>query len=191
MSTGSGDAGRARRRTAARALLALLTAMATLATAAAHPGLPPVRLSDLPASWRDDLGQAFDLHSLQGRTVVLTMAYATCHRVCPLTIRDLQRLQQDFERRGLKAEFIVVGYDPDADDPAAWHQYRRSRHLSRANWHFLVGTRADVQRIARQLGFEFWKMDEHVIHDSRIVRFDEHGTLIATDAAAGLQFTQR
>lgn len=191
MSTGSGDAGRARRRAAARALLVLLTAMATLATAAAHPGLPPVRLSDLPASWRDDLGGPFDLHALQGRAVVLTMAYATCHRVCPLTIRDLQRLQQDFDRRGLSAEFIVVGYDPDADDPAAWHQYRRSRHLSRANWHFLVGTRADVQRIARQLGFEFWKMDEHVIHDSRIVRFDEHGTLIATDAAAGLQFTQR
>lgn len=191
MSTGSGDAGRARRRAAARALLALLTAMATLATAAAHPGLPPVRLSDLPASWRDDSGGPFDLHSLQGRAVVLTMAYATCHRVCPVTIRDLQRLQQDFDRRGLSAEFIVVGYDPDADDPAAWHQYRRSRHLTRANWHFLVGTRADVQRIARQLGFEFWKMDEHVIHDSRIVRFDEHGTLIATDAAAGLQFTQR
>lgn len=191
MSTGSGDAGRARRRATARALLVLLTAMATLATAAAHPGLPPVRLSDLPAGWRDDLGGPFDLHALQGRAVVLTMAYATCHRVCPLTIRDLQRLQQDFDRRGLSAEFIVVGYDPDADDPAAWHQYRRSRHLSRANWHFLVGTRADVQRIARQLGFEFWKMDEHVIHDSRIVRFDEHGTLIATDAAAGLQFTQR
>jgi cytochrome oxidase Cu insertion factor (SCO1/SenC/PrrC family) len=150
-----------------------------------------MRLGDLPASWRDDLGRAFDLHAMQGRAVVLTMAYATCHRVCPVTIRDLQQLQQDFDRRGLRAEFIVVGYDPDADDPAAWHQYRRTRHLTRENWHFLVGTPADVQRIARQLGFEFWKMDEHVIHDSRIVRFDEHGTLIATDAAAGLRFTLR
>lgn len=190
MSTGSVDAGRASPRRS-RALLALLTAMATLATGAAHPALPPVRLSDLPASWRDDLGRAFDLHALQGRAVVLTMAYATCHRVCPLTIRELERLQQDMDRRGRDAQFVVVGYDPEADDPAAWHQYRRSRHLTRDNWHFLVGTRADVQRLARQLGFEFWKMDEHVIHDSRIVRFDERGTLIATDAAAGLQFSQR
>jgi cytochrome oxidase Cu insertion factor (SCO1/SenC/PrrC family) len=191
MCTGSADPRRAPTRAAGCALLALLAAVATVAAADAHADLPPVRLSDLPASWRDDLGQVFDLHTMQGRAVVLTMAYATCHRVCPVTIRDLQRLQQDFDRRGLTAEFIVVGYDPDADDPAAWHQYRRTRHLTRDNWHFLVGTRADVQRIARQLGFDFWKMDEHVIHDSRIVRFDEHGTLIATYGPAGLQFTQR
>jgi cytochrome oxidase Cu insertion factor (SCO1/SenC/PrrC family) len=191
MCTGPVEARSAPRRAAARTLFALLAAVVTVAAAAAHPDLPPVHLSDLPASWRDDLGQPFDLHSVQGRAVVLTMAYATCHRVCPLTIRDLQRLQQDFDRRGLRVEFIVVGYDPDADDSAAWHQYRRTRHLTRDNWHFLVGTRADVQRIARQLGFEFWKIDEHVVHDSRIVRFDEHGTLIATDAASELQFTQR
>lgn len=191
MHTGSVGVRRAPRRAAGRAWLAALATVAGVAAAATHTDLPPVRLSDLPAMWRDDLGQTFDLHSLQGRTVVLTMAYATCHRVCPVTIRDLQQLQQDFDRRGLEAEFIVVGYDPDADDPAAWHQYRRSRHLTRDNWHFLVGTRADVQRIARQLGFEFWKMDEHVIHDSRIVRFDERGALIVTTAAAGPQFTQR
>lgn len=186
MCTGSVNPRRAPPRAAGRALLALLAAVATVAAAAAHPDLPPVRLGDLPASWRDDLGQPFDLRSMQGRAVVLTMAYATCHRVCPVTIRDLQRLQQDSDRRGLRVEFIVVGYDPEADDPAAWHQYRRTRHLTRDNWHFLVGTRADVQRIARQLGFEFWKMDEHVIHDSRIVRFDERGTLIATYGPAGL-----
>ena len=191
MHTGPVEARRTPRRAAGRAWLAPLALLAGLAAAATHTDLPPVRLSDLPAMWRDDLSQAFDLHLLQGRPVVLTMAYATCHRVCPVTMRDLQQLQLDFDRRGLKAEFIVVGYDPDADDPAAWHQYRRSRHLTRANWHFLVGTRADVERIARQLGFEFWKMDDHVIHDSRIVRFDERGALIATDAAAGLQFTQR
>ncbi len=191
MHTGSVGARRAPRRAAGRVLLAVLATLVSVAAAATHTDLPPVRLGDLPARWRDDLGQAFDLHSLQGRTVVLTMAYATCHRVCPVTIRDLQQLQQDFDRLGLEAEFIVVGYDPDADDPAAWHQYRRSRHLTRDNWHFLVGTRADVQRIARQLGFEFWKMDEHVIHDSRIVRFDERGALIVTTAAAGPQFTQR
>jgi protein SCO1/2 len=191
MQTGSVDARSAPRRSAGRASLTLLAALAAVANAAAQPDLAPVRLGDLPASWRDDLGRPFDLRSMQGRAVVLTMAYATCHRVCPVTIHGLEQLQQDLDQRGLRAEFVVVGYDPEADDPAAWHQYRRTRHLTRDNWHFLVGTPADVQHIARQLGFEFWKMDEHVIHDSRVVRFDEHGALIATDAAAGLQFTQR
>lgn len=192
MHQASVDARHAPRRARGPALLVLLGAVAAVAAAAPQQAdIPPVRVGDLPSSWRDDLGRAFDLHSLQGRAVVLTMAYATCHRVCPVTIRNLQELQRDFDRRGVRAEFIVVGYDPDTDDPAAWHQYRRTRHLTRDNWHFLVGTRADVERIAHQLGFAFWKMDEHVIHDSRIVYFDEHGALIATDAAAGLQFTQR
>ncbi|MGH8268185.1 MAG: SCO family protein [Steroidobacteraceae bacterium] len=174
-------------------MLVLLTVLATLPGGAARAAdAPPgTRLGELPSSWRDDRGQAFDLRSLQGQAVVLTMAYATCHRVCPLTIGHLEQLQRDFDRRGRSAQFLVIGYDPDSDDPATWHQYRQTRHLTRDNWHFLVGTRADIERVARQLGFQFWKMDQHVIHDSRIVFFDEHGVLIATDAAAGLQFTQR
>jgi protein SCO1 len=180
------------RRAAGGALPALLAALAAVGAAAPQPAaLPGVRLTDLPPSWRDDSGRAFELRSLQGRAVVVTMAYANCHRVCPITFRNLEQLQHDFDRRGIRADFVVVGYDPDTDDPAAWHQYRRTRHLTRDNWHFLVGTRSDVERFARQLGFEFWKMDEHVIHDSRIVYFDEHGVLVATGAAAGLQFTQR
>ncbi|MGH8306431.1 MAG: hypothetical protein ACRETG_12565, partial [Steroidobacteraceae bacterium] len=38
---------------------------------------------------------------------------------------------------------------------------------------------ADIERVARQLGFGFWTMDEHVIHDLRIVHFDDYGVRIA------------
>jgi len=144
------------------------------------------RLTELPAAWLDDRGQPFDLRSMYGHTVVLSMAYATCHRVCPLTIDYLRRLQNEFDSRGVHAEFLVIGYDPDADDVAAWRQYRRTRHLTRSNWHFLVGARADVEQVARQLGFEFWKMDQHVIHDARVVRFDQRGVLVSSDTVSGL-----
>ena len=160
-------------------LVLLATAWSTSVPAAA------LRLSQLPSAWVDDRGQSFDLRSLQGHAVVLTMAYATCHRVCPTTMSRLQRMQQDFDRRGSSVEILVIGYDPDSDDAAAWHQYRRSRHLTRDNWHFLVGTRTAVQQIARQLGFDFWKYDQHVMHGSRIVAFDEHGSLLNADGQAG------
>jgi cytochrome oxidase Cu insertion factor (SCO1/SenC/PrrC family) len=135
------------------------------------------RLDELPATWRDDRGQPFDLRSLQGQIVVLTMAYASCHRVCPLTMDRLRKLQRDFDERGTRAAFVIVGYDPEADDPAAWRQYRQTRHLTRENWHFLVGSRAAVVQTARQLGFEFWQYDQHVMHDSRIIYFNEQGVL--------------
>jgi len=148
-------------------------------------------LAELPRAWLDDRGQPFDLRTLQGHAVVLTMAYATCHRVCPMTMRRLQQMQRDFDRRGASAEFLVIGYDPDRDDAAAWHQYRETRHLTRSNWHFLIGPRAAVEQTARQLGFEFWKYDAHVMHDTRVLYFDEHGTLLETREAAGYETTLR
>ena len=179
-------------RSADRALIALLLLIVAL------PGVWPTpanasaaRLAELPPTWRDDRGQLFDLRILQGHAVVLTMAYTTCHRVCPLTMHRLQQLQRDLDRRGTTAEFLVIGYDPDNDDAATWHQYRESRHLTRSNWHFLVGTHAAVEQTARQLGFEFWKMDQHVVHDSRILSFDEQGTVVGSAEATELESTQR
>ena len=171
---------------------------ALLLVIVALPGVWPTRvcasatqLAELPPAWHDDRGQPFDLRTLQGHVVVLTMAYATCHRVCPITMRRLQQMQRDFDRRGTSAEFLVIGYDPDRDDAPAWHQYRETRHLTRSNWHFLIGTRAAVEQTARQLGFGFWKYDEHVMHDTRVLYFDEHGTLVETREAAGYEATLR
>jgi cytochrome oxidase Cu insertion factor (SCO1/SenC/PrrC family) len=144
-------------------------------------GASATRLQSLPASWVDDRGQPFDLHSLDGRQVVLTMAYATCHRLCPITMKRLQQVQREYDRHSQRAEFVVIGYDPDTDDAAAWHQYRLTRHLTRDNWHFLVGKRAAVEQLARQLGFPFWKYDEHVMHELRVVFFDEHGLLVGSE----------
>jgi cytochrome oxidase Cu insertion factor (SCO1/SenC/PrrC family) len=136
-----------------------------------------VRLAILPQTWLDDSGKALSLADFVGQRVVLTMAYANCHRVCPMTIEQLKHLQGALDAKGESAAFIVVGYDPASEDPASWRQYRRSHHLVRANWHFLTGSVADTERLARCLHFELWKYDEHVIHDSRVLIFDTHGLL--------------
>jgi protein SCO1/2 len=131
----------------------------------------------LPQNWRDDSGQPISLAALSGQRVVLTMAYANCHRICPMTIGDLQRIQAALDERGDRAQFVIVGYDPANEDPATWRQYRRSHHLPRPNWHFLTGSVEDTSRLARQLHFELWKYDEHVMHESRVLVFDAHGLL--------------
>ncbi len=165
---------------------------------AAVPGVWPTaawasttRLAEIASVWRDDRGQPFDLRALQGRPVVLTMAYASCHRVCPMTLNRLEQIQRDLDRIGATAEFLVFGYNPDGDDPAAWHQYRETRHLDRGNWHFLTGTRATVEQMARQLGFKFWRDGDHVMHDSRILYFDQSGTATGIVEVPELAATRR
>jgi protein SCO1/2 len=151
--------------------------LAPVASLGAAPG--GARLADLPQRWRDDDGRELVLSRLTGQRVVLTMAYASCHRTCPLTITALEAMQQRLDQRGEQVHFVIVGYDPVNDDPAAWHQYRRHRHLDRSNWHFLTGSPDSTARLARALGFDFWMYDEHVMHGSRVLVFDAAGTAAA------------
>ena len=136
-------------------------------------------LEQLPQSWLDDQGRDTSLAEFRGRRIVFTMAYASCRRVCPMTMAHLQELQSEIDAGGQSAEFVIVGYDPAVDDPQAWHQYRHSRGLLRDNWHFLTGTRTSTEQLAHRLGFPFWKYDRHVMHEYRIVVVDEHGKLAA------------
>jgi protein SCO1/2 len=134
-------------------------------------------LEQLPQDWLDDQGRDINLAEFRGRRIYFTMAYATCRRVCPMTMAHLQELQSEIEASGQSAEFVIIGYDPAVDDPQAWHQYRRSRGLLRDNWHFLTGTPTTAEQLAHRLGFPFWKYDRHVMHEYRIVIVDEQGKL--------------
>jgi cytochrome oxidase Cu insertion factor (SCO1/SenC/PrrC family) len=134
-----------------------------------------VALDRLPPSWHDDRGDTLRLQSLSGQRVFLTMAYTSCHRICPMTMARLAELQRDLDARGISAEFLIVSYDPANDDSAAWRRYRARYGLLRENWHFLSGSAADTQRLARELGFEYWRDGDHVMHDFRIVALGSDG----------------
>lgn len=162
------------KRPAALVCAALLTAGSARAA-----GIGGSRLDQLPQHWLDEQGQTLEFTNLIGHRVFMSMAYTRCHNVCPTTLGQLQRMQAAVDARGEQASFVVIGYDADNDDPASWRLYRASRRLARDNWHFLTGTRQAVQRLASQLGFDFWTYDTHVMHDSRIVIFDSQGVFSA------------
>ena len=166
----------------ARAALSCALILGVLLAGPCFPDTGAARkslLEQLPQSWLDDQGRDTGLAEFRGRRVYITMAYATCRRVCPMTMEHLQALQSETDASGQPAEFVIIGYDPVVDDPQAWHQYRRSRGLLRDNWHFLTGTPKTVEQLAHRLGFTFWKYDRHVMHEYRIVVVDEHGKLAA------------
>ena len=160
-------------------LLALALTPALPFPSAAGESIPPsdaaVLLDRLPPSWRSDRGDMLRLSTLHGQRVFLTMAYTSCHLVCPTTMTRLEQVQRELDIRGLSAAFIIVSYDPANDDAAAWRRYRASHGLLRDNWHFLSGTPADTERLARMLGFEFWRDGDHVMHDFRIVALGGDG----------------
>jgi len=154
---------------------AWLCAAVLMACGASASSGSVTRLDQLPQQWRDDRGAALALTGLLGQRVVISMAYTRCHTQCPATIAQLQRMQSALDARGEQASFVIVGYDPDGDDPASWHQYRINHRLERNNWYFLTGSLQQTRQLARQLGFDFWTYDTHVMHHSRLVIFDAQG----------------
>ena len=153
-------------------IFAAMTLLARVCSAQAS-----VRLDLLPQSWLDDQGHALKLAELRGQRVILTMAYASCHYICPMTIEGLKRVQAALDARGELASIVVVGYDPQHDKPRTWRDYRLIHRLNRDNWHFLSGSPQATEQLAHQLGFDFWRYDEHVMHDAHAIVFDADGVL--------------
>lgn len=135
-------------------------------------------LYDWPDAWVDDHQAGVRLGDFRGREVVMTMAYSSCGRICAVTLRSMEDIQQRADEQHRAVEFVIVGYNPDLDTPRAWANYRRSRHLQRDNWHFLSGSSESTHRLARYLGIDYWLYEEHVMHDFKIVRLDAHGDIV-------------
>lgn len=130
---------------------------------------------DLPYVWVSDSGEHLRLDAWRGSPVVITMAYSSCGRVCVATLHKLEELQTVADSEGRAVQFVVVGYNPLLDTPAAWSNYRRKHKLERTNWHFLTGTPDDTHSLAQTLGIDYWLYEEHVMHDFRIVLLDRDG----------------
>ncbi len=184
------DAGlRKGRRTVTGIAAAGLLLVVSLHAAAAVDG-PSSPLAAARFAWRDDSGRSFDLAGLSTRPLILTMAFTRCKYVCPMAVRHLQEMQQQFDALGQSAEFVIVGYADAYDDPPSWHRYRRRHDLRRPNWHFLTATSSDSEKFARSFGFASWKYDEHVMHELRILIFDRDGTVRVWNGGADAPMSQ-
>ena len=154
----------------------LALAGASLGPAAAQPA--PADLYRHAGGWLDDQAQPWRLEALRGHHTVLTLAYGACRRICSTSLRVMENLQKLADERRQPLDFVVIGLDPAEDKPADWAEWRRDRRLTRANWHFLWGDEAATRAIARQLGVKVWRVDQHLMHDYKIVLLSPQGQVL-------------
>jgi len=167
----------------ARTLLLVLVAVLTATTAAAFPrtpqqgipaGVPPeleqVGVDEhldqpipLDAAFRDHTGKPVKLGDyFDGkRPVILNFAYHSCPVLCPLVLNQVET--------GLKGvgwtmgrEYTVVTISVDPNDSLEKASARRAGLLadydragSDAGWHFLVGDQANIDKVAKAVGFRY------------------------------------
>lgn len=131
---------------------------------------------DDPARWTDELGEASTLGRWRGRPMIISMGYPTCRKVCATTTLVFKEIQKVLDARGKEAEFVLISFDEKAT-PGDWLEFRKRRKLERRNWHFLIGSSQDAQRLSRLIGVEYWYDLSHAtyLHDFRILVLDANG----------------
>lgn len=116
--------------------------------------------ADLP--FVDETGRRVVLGDYFGkRPVVLALAYYECPMLCTQVLSGmtagLKGLQFD---AGQQFEVVVVSIDPGegpglAAQKKAQHVAHYDRPQTAEAWHFLTGRKADIDRLARTVGFSY------------------------------------
>jgi len=143
----------------------------------------PSRLADIgpapPTILLDSSGKLFDVASLKGKAVVVSFVYTTCNGACPATTQSLGRIQKALERAklwGRTVEFVSISLDPERDSPDVLKRYAQLFKADLASWHFLTGSRSEVQSVIAAWGMWARIGPAGVLdHPSRIFLLDPRG----------------
>ncbi|HTN93517.1 MAG TPA: SCO family protein [Gallionella sp.] len=157
-------------------LTATVLAVAAFASFPAWPA--PVSIYDVPYNFINDSNETVHLSKWRGKPIILTMEYSECRFMCTTTFYKMKAVQAAADKKKMNIDFVVVSLDPKNETPQTWHQYRISSDLDRSNWHLLIGSEANTQHLADLLGIRYWYMDEHILHDFKIVRLNAKGEIV-------------
>jgi len=131
------------------------TACCPRVSTATNSPLPDLSIYQLESKWTADTGAAFQLASLRGRPVIITLFFAQCAYACPILVNDMLELAAALPPVArTNTGFVLVSFDSERDTSAALAEYRRA-HAIPGDWTLLRGEPEDVLELAMLLGVKF------------------------------------
>ena len=128
---------------------------------------------------RDIDGQSFELDTLRGKPLVISMIYTSCHHVCPTITRNLgSAVEIASEALGDDSfTVITVGFDWAVDTPDRMRLYASERRSDTSNWHFLAGDAESITALAEDIGFLFYESAKGFDHLTQTTVLDANGVV--------------
>jgi protein SCO1/2 len=148
------------------------------------PGATPLAsesVYQLEGSWTAAPDRSMPLAALRGKPVVLLLFYGTCQSVCPILVRDVQRIEAALapEERDA-ARFVLVTFDPEVDTPERLAAYARDHELAGERWTLLHGSPEQVRELAAVVGVRYRPSGGgQYAHTQRITLLDREGRVAA------------
>jgi protein SCO1/2 len=168
------------------ALMALAALAAAPAFAAGDAALPANSIYRLPATLTDQDGRSFELASLRGHPVLVSMFYSSCQMVCPMifeTVHATLKALPAADRADLR--MLMVSFDPARDSVAVLKDTAAKRNCD-AHWSLVRTDDATTRKIAAVLGVQYRKLaDGEFNHSTQLVLIDRDGRIAAKSGKLG------
>lgn len=132
---------------------------------------PPLRL-------RDAEGRMVDAADFRGRPLLVTFVYANCPDVCPLLMSTIAQARRDLGPEADDLAVLAVSLDPEGDTPAAATAFLE-RHRMTGAARFLVGERAELERVWAAWGIEAEALHTHPPGTPADHAHDDDGSALA------------
>jgi protein SCO1/2 len=113
----------------------------------------------------DETGAPVQLSKLRGHPVLLTFLYTHCPDVCPLIATNLGAAVRRLGPTGKDVRVLAVSVDPKGDTQAAARNFVKEKRLP-PEFHFLIGTRPELQRVWRSYHIAADKGPENTVNHS-------------------------
>jgi protein SCO1 len=164
----------------------LLVFPPAVAAAPAAP-LPGDSLYRTPLALQDQDARRFDLASMRGKPVIVSMFYASCTSACPLTIDTIDQIRRAADGTGRAApSVLMISFDPQHDDVLNLAAMAKAHQLDPAYWRLTRPTAGDVMAFAATLGVAYrQRADGDFSHNAVIALLDENGRLVAQTSLVG------
>jgi protein SCO1/2 len=169
-------------------VLALSVCVGAAHAAPAGAALPTDSVYRTALALRDQAGHPFALASLRGHPVIVSMIYASCAEVCPITVESIRGIRDAVRARtGHEAPPVVlISFDPARDTVAALAMMASMHHVEAPTWRLARPDQGDVRGFAATLGVSYRKRPNGDFdHNVEIALLDAEGRIVAKTSEIG------
>ena len=136
----------------------------------ANPVMDGESLYQLKLDLTDQTGEHAGLDVFRGQPVLISMIYASCPHVCPLTISTLQLAESELTQdQRSRLRVLLVSFDPENDTVEKLAELARRHKVDGLRWKLARADAGDVRKLAAVLGVRFRKLPDGSFNHSTVI----------------------
>ncbi len=166
-----------------KTILIALTVISQMAFANSNAnstkGISQDSIYNLETPWTNQDNKSMELKSFSGKPMVISMVYTSCQHACPMTVADLQKIENGLKKNKKDVQFVLASFDPKRDTPEALNKFAKKFKLDLSYWSLITSTPEAIRDLAAVLNVQYKDTgDGDFSHSNIITVLDSNGKII-------------